>query len=171
MFHNKSLSHHSGAMSPGKTIGRYLVGLPLVLSAALLIVAIADQRSSQMLESYSTTMYRAHGVAVEPGAIYGLVYTVAIPLTLLWLLAGLMAWSGRRRAFAVMVIALLANSALALAMLFATEYSQPVLPPFWGILAALPVVAGIAAAIVTRRRGRAAARSWTRAAGVNGEHS
>lgn len=151
MFHKEEIdSAKSGAGHDGG-IGRAAV-LPLMLAFVLLIVAVGDERTAQTLESYSTAMYSTYGVATESGAIYTLVYTVAGVLIGFWTLAGLVARMNRRWSFRVVTAVIVVNSLLALAMLFATEYSEPVFPPLWGLLAALPAAAGAVIAVVARGR-------------------
>jgi len=131
----------------------------MVLSFALVVGAAVDQLTTGALEAYSVSMYSAHGVAAEPGAIYGLVYMAGGVLVVLWLLVGLGARAGRRWGPGAMVAAVVVNAVLALTMLFVTEYAEPVFPPMWGLLAALPAAAGIGAAavLIRRRAGRSTA--------------
>lgn len=126
--------------------------LPLMLAFILLIVAVVDQQTAQTLESYSAAMYSAYGVTTEPGAIYTLVYIVAGVLIGFWTVAGLVARMNRRWSFGLFITVIVVNAFLAMIMLFATEYSEPVFPPLWGLLAALPAAAGVFIATVARGR-------------------
>jgi uncharacterized protein YacL len=145
---NKSLSDKADY---GTRIGRTAV-LPLMLAFIFLIVAVVDQQTVQTLESYSAAMYSDYGVAAEPGAIYRLVYIVAGVLIGFWTVAGLVAWTNRRWSFGLLIAVIVVNALLAMGMLFATEYSEPVFPPLWGLLAALPAAAGVFIATVVRGR-------------------
>lgn len=149
MFRKKDDDNLIEREDHGNGVGRAAV-LPLILAFVLLIVGVADQQTVQTLESYSAAMYRVYGVVTEPGAIYTLVYIIAGVLIAFWTIAGLAARTNRRWSFGLLIAVIVVNAFLALGMLFATEYSEPVLPPLWGLLAALPAVAGIIVATVVR---------------------
>src|SRR5690625_6825770 len=133
MFRNVRDDEVADAAERGGSSSRRVLLLPMVLSLALVVGAVVDQLTTGALEAYSVSMYSAHGVAAEPGAIYGLVYTAGGVLVLLWLLVGLGARAGRRWGPGAAVAAVVVSAALALTMLFVTEYAEPVFPPLWGI--------------------------------------
>lgn len=133
-------------------VGSRLMAIPLASSFALFIVAAGDQHSAATLETYSQSMYAAHGVTSQPGAIYGLLYTVAAMLSLLWLIVAAVSRFRRRPASGIAVAAVVINVALALAMLFATEYSEPVFPPVWGAIAVLPALVSVVVVVILWRR-------------------
>ncbi|SDR88945.1 hypothetical protein [Actinopolymorpha singaporensis] len=91
----------------------------------------------------------AAGAVLTYGLIY---YTVAILDALLWLatLRATRARGVRGPVTAWIVVAVTAT--LALTLLGASEYGTAIFPPLWGILAALPAVAGIIAVLRMRRR-------------------
>lgn len=149
MFHKNDNDTSVERADHGDGVGRAAV-LPLMLAFVLLIVGVADQQTVQTLESYSAAMYRAYGVVTEPGSIYTLVYVIAGFLIAFWTVAGLAVRMNRRWSFGLLIAAIVVNALLALGMLFATEYSEPVFPPLWGLLAALPAAAGIIIATVVR---------------------
>jgi hypothetical protein len=122
--------------------GRRTLGTAAALSAVPAVAAAIDQQSARTLHSHAVNMYSAHDVPVDPGLLYLIVYAVAGSLVVLWLTAAVTAWVSRRVASGVGALLVLANGATALAMLFATEYGSVVFPMQWGVLIALPAIAG-----------------------------
>ena len=123
MFRNVRDDEATDAPRPGGPTSRGVLLLPIVLSFALVVGGAVDQLTTGALEAYSVSMYSAHGVAAEPGAIYGLVYMAGGVLVVLWLLVGLGARAGRRWGPGAMVAAVVVNAVRALTMLFVTEYA------------------------------------------------
>ena len=153
MFQNDRAAAPHNATERKKRTGHRAIALAVVSSFVLAVVAVVDQWTGQSLDAYSISMYESHGVDGEPGAIYGLVHIIAGTLIVLWLLVGLASWARRRWTFGVLIAVATVNAVLALAMLFVTEYGEPIFPAPWGAMAALPVVVGaIAAILLTRRR-------------------
>ncbi|MGW0231544.1 hypothetical protein ACWDWO_24825 [Actinopolymorpha singaporensis] len=96
--------------------------------------------------------YHCSRASAGAGLTYGLIYTVAILDAVLWLatLRATRARGVRGPVTAWIVVAVTAT--LALTLLGASEYGTAIFPPLWGILAALPAVAGIIAVLRMRRR-------------------
>lgn len=146
MFEKRNEQTKETAASP-RTRGRMALGAAVILSAVPALAAAVDQQSMRSLEAYAAAMYGAHGVPVDTGLLYLVVYAVAGTLAILWLVAAVTSWVSRGGAIgagagAFMVVA---NLATALAMLFVTEYGSPVFPAQWGLLVALPALAGAVA--------------------------
>ncbi|HEU5385273.1 MAG TPA: hypothetical protein VFV73_05165 [Streptosporangiaceae bacterium] len=126
--------------------------LAVVLSAALAVVAIIDQAGGRSLADHVTAMYAPYGKRPDPDLIYGLVYAVAAVGALLWL-AVIRAVRARRRPASVLAgVVTAVTAALALLLFGASEYGTQIFPPLWGILAILPAVAGVFAAVLLGRR-------------------
>ena len=132
-----------------RTRNRQAALLAVVLSVLLAVVAIVDQAGGRTLIEHATTAYAPYGKQPTAGALYGLVYGVAVIDALLWLLVAGIARS--RAAAAVAVVAVLISAGLAVLLLATSEYGFRVFPPLWGILALLPAAAGVLALLVRRR--------------------
>jgi hypothetical protein len=128
------------------------VMLAVALSAVLVVVAIIDQAGGRSLADHATAIYTPYGKQADPNLLYGLLYTVAAAGALLWLLVARSVRSRRRSAPVLAVTVTTITGALALLLFTATEYGAQIFPPLWGILAILPPVAGILAAVLLRRR-------------------
>lgn len=66
--------------------------------------AIINQVSSRSLADHATAMYAPYGKRSDPNLLYGLVYTVAVVGTLLWLPV-IRAVRSRRRSATVLAVA------------------------------------------------------------------
>ena len=130
--------------------------LAIVLSAVLVVVAIIDQAGGRSLAEHAAAIYAPYGKRPDPSLLYGLVYTVAAMGVLLWLLVLRVVQSRGRSAPILTVAVTTVTAALALLLLVSREYGAAIFPPLWGVLAILPVAAGILAAVLLRsgRRGR-----------------
>jgi hypothetical protein len=129
------------------------VSLAVALSAVLVVVAIIDQAGGRSLAGHAAAMYAPYGKRPDPSLLYGLVYTVAAVGALLWLLVLRAVRSRGRSAPILAVVVTTVTGALALLLLATSEYGTQIFPPLWGILAALPAVAGALAVLLLRRRG------------------
>jgi hypothetical protein len=123
----------------------------VVLSAVLLVAAIIDQIGGHSLSDHATALYAPYGQRPDPNLVYGLVYTVAAAGVVLWLLVLRAARSRRRSAPVLAVVVIAITAALAMLLLFSTEYGGRIFPPLWGILASLPPAAGIVAVVLLFR--------------------
>jgi hypothetical protein len=123
------------------------VGLSVVLAAA----AIIDQAGGQSLIDHATAVYTPYGKQVSAGPLYGLVYGVAVVDALLWLLVTGVARSHRLAAAVIAVVAILLTAGLAVLLLTSSEYGARIFPPLWGVLALLPVAAGVVATALLLR--------------------
>lgn len=144
MFDKRNEQTNETAASP-RTRGRMALGAAVILSAVPALAAAVDQQSMRSLEAYAAAMYGAHGVPVDTGLLYLVVYAVAGTLAILWLVAAVTSWVSRGGAIGAGAFMVVANLATALAMLFVTEYGSPVFPAQWGLLVALPALAGAVA--------------------------
>ena len=124
-----------------------------VLSVVLAAAGVVDQTGGHSLTEHATAVYAPYGVSPDPSLLYGLVYTVAAVGTLLWLLVFRAVRSHRRSAPVLAVAVVTITAALGVLLLATTEYGAQIFPPVWGILALLPVAAGVVtAALILRRR-------------------
>ncbi|NIK57228.1 hypothetical protein [Kribbella shirazensis] len=132
----------SETQTPRTVGGRRTAWLAVALSLVLAVVAIVDQSGSRSLFDHTASVYAPYSKDVESGTVYGLVYGVAVLNALLWLLVVALARTPRPVAVGVAGVAILLTVALALVLLFVTEYGVHPFPPLWGLLALLPAVAG-----------------------------
>jgi hypothetical protein len=124
----------------------------VALSAVLAAAAVVDQSGGRSLADHAAAGYGPYGKQPDPSLLYGLVYTVAVVGAVLGLLV-LRAVRARRRSAPVLaVVVATITAALAVLLLVSTEYGARIFPPVWGILALLPPVAGVATAVLLRRR-------------------
>lgn len=145
----ESLSGTSVRTSTPAVLALWTAGL---LSGVLALAAVVDQASIHGLREYSAAMYAPYGVPANPGALYGILYAVAVLGVLLWLPAVLAARKGRRWAPVVTVVAVVITGGLALTVFATAEYGETIYPPVWGLLALLPVLAGAVGAVFLFRR-------------------
>ncbi|WP_329002537.1 hypothetical protein OHA18_05285 [Kribbella sp. NBC_00709] len=123
------------------------------LSVLLAVIAIVDQAGSRSLIDHAASVYAPHGKQVSAGAIYGLVYGVAVLDVLLWLVVAGLARSHRLVAGILGVVVVLLTASLGLTLLLASEYGVHPYTPLWGVLALLPAAAGaVATALLLRRK-------------------
>ncbi|MGA8117087.1 MAG: hypothetical protein WCA46_25915 [Actinocatenispora sp.] len=123
----------------------------VALSAVLVVATVIDQIGVHSLTDHAAAMYAPSGRRAAPGLLYGLVYTVAVVGVLLWLPVLRVVRSRRRGAPALAITVVVVTGALAALLLGSTEYGARIFPPVWGILAALPAVAGILAVVLLLR--------------------
>lgn len=156
MFENTSSLSRTGTTRPSSRARGPLLATALatILTAVLPLAALIDQRGSRSLESYSVSMYETYDVHPDPGLIYGLLYAVAAVAAVVWLLALLVAWSGRRWTATAVITATVLTALQATTLLSVSEYGQRIFPAQWGLLAAIPPLAGIAAAALALGRRR-----------------
>ncbi|GIG68903.1 hypothetical protein [Phytomonospora endophytica] len=157
MRESLSETRGTGAFVPGPTSRSnvpavFALGTAIVLSAVLAGAAIVDQASIHGLRDHSEAMYEPYGVPANPGALYGILYTVAVVGALLWIPAILGARKGKRWAAVMSVIAVVITAGLALTVFATAEYGEAVYPPVWGVLALLPALAGVLGAVPLLRR-------------------
>ncbi len=124
----------------------------VALSILLAIVALIDQLGVHSLSDHAQAMYAPYGKDPGAGLLYGLLYTVAVVDALLWLAALRATRSRGARGPVTTWIVVAVTAALALMLFTVSEYGSAIFPPLWGILAALPAVAGVIAALRMRRR-------------------
>lgn len=155
MFRNAAVSQVEATDT--RPAGRWLLGVATALAALPALVAFADQVTGRRLEAHANAIYEGHGVDVEPEILYVLVYLAAGLLVVLWGAAAVVARFGRRRAAVTAAAMTVVTVAIALTMVLVTEYGERVLPPVWGVLAALPAVAGAVATVRLARRRSAGA--------------
>jgi hypothetical protein len=124
----------------------------LVLSAVLAIAALVDQVGTRGLAEHAVARYASYGIHPDPTVLYGAVYAVAVVDAVLWLLVLRAVRSGRRSALVLAGVVTTTTAAVAALVVDATEYGQPIFPPLWGVLAALPPAAGVAAVALLLRR-------------------
>lgn len=138
--------------APRNTKAAGAVLAAVALSVLLAVAALVDQLGVHSLIDHARAMYAPYGKDPGTGLLYGLVYTVAVVDALLWLAAlrATRARGARGPVTAWIVVAV--TAALALTLFAVSEYGTAIFPPLWGILAALPAVAGIVAALGMRRR-------------------
>ncbi|MGV9349409.1 hypothetical protein ACWDSD_32355 [Streptomyces spiralis] len=136
----------------GRRSAGYAVVVAIALSLVLAMAAIVDQAGGRTLSDHADAVYASSGKQPAPSLLYGLVYTVAAVDALLWLLVLRAARSHRRSAVILVVIVILVSASLAALLLVSSEYGARIFPPLWGVLAILPTVAGIVAAVLLRRR-------------------
>lgn len=153
MFRNALEKNAPATSRPQATLGRRVLGLAALLSIALGIAAGVDQQGGGSLRDHATAMYAAHGVDVDPNLPYVVLYLVAGVLAVGWVAAVLAARARTSIALATVVTVTVVNLAAALVLLVVTEYGERVFPPLWGLLTALPVVAGAVALATLVRRG------------------
>lgn len=122
------------------------------LSAVLAVATIVDQASVHALRDHSVEMYEPYGVPANPGALYAILYTVAVLGALFWIPAIPGARKGRLWSAIVTVAGVVVAGGLALTLFAVSEYGEPLYPPVWGVLALLPPVAGVVAAVLLFRR-------------------
>ena len=122
----------------------------VVLSAVLAVAAIIDQAAIHALRDYTTDMYAPYDVPANPGALYAILYTVAIVGALLWLPAAF----GARKKWAPVaaIVATVIAAGLALLVFATAEYGEMLFPPVWGVLALLPALAGVLGVVLLFRR-------------------
>jgi hypothetical protein len=123
----------------------------ITLSAALAAVAAIDQFTVQSLSDHAVEMYAPYGERPSNGLLYGLLYAVAGLGVLLWSAVLRTSRSSLFGAVAALAVAAV-TAALGLTLLTVTEYGTRLFPLLWGILAVLPSVAGIVAAVLMLRR-------------------
>jgi hypothetical protein len=102
---------------------------------------------------HATTAYAQHGKHASEGALYGLLYGVAVLDALLWLLVAGLARSHRLVAAGLGVLAVLLTASLGVLLLVSQEYGVHPFTPLWGVLGLLPAAAGaVAVGLLFRRR-------------------
>ncbi|MFF0343741.1 hypothetical protein [Kribbella sp. NPDC004875] len=131
------------------------VGLSVLLAA----IAIIDQTGSRSLGEHATSAYAAYGKHASEGALYGLLYGVAVLDALLWLAVAGLARSHRLIAGVLGVLVVLLTASLGVTLLVVSEYGVRPYPPLWGLLALLPAGAGAIATVLLFRRGQVASGS------------
>ncbi|RZU18726.1 hypothetical protein EV645_0925 [Kribbella rubisoli] len=122
------------------------------LSVLLAVIAIVDQAGSRSLLDHATAAYASHGKQASAGALYGLVYGVAVLDVLLWLAVAGLARSHRLVAAVLGVVATLITASLGLTLLLVSEYGVHPYTTLWGVLALLPAAAGAVATVLLSRR-------------------
>ena len=123
------------------------------LSVLLAVIAIVDQAGSRSLLDHATSAYASHGKQASAGALYGLLYGVAVLDVLLWLAVAGLARSHRLVAAVLGVVATLITASLGLTLLLVSEYGVHPYTTLWGVLALLPAAAGaVATALLFRRK-------------------
>lgn len=123
------------------------------LSVLLAVITIVDQAGSRSLIDHATSAYASHGKEASAGALYGLLYGVAVLDVLLWLAVAGLVRSHRLVAAVLGVIVTLLTASLGLTLLLASEYGVHPYTPLWGVLALLPAAAGaVATALLFRRK-------------------
>lgn len=125
------------------------------LALLLAVAALIDQLSGRTLAAHTVAMYRGHGVEVDPNLPYVMTYLAAGVLVVLWGAAIGIARLGRLWGLGATVSVTAVNGAVALTLALVTEYGERVFPPLWGVIAALPAIAGVVAT-VRLARGRTA---------------
>jgi hypothetical protein len=122
------------------------------LSVLLAVIAIVDQAGSRSLFDHATSAYASHGKEASEGALYGLLYGVAVLDVLLWLAVAGLARSHRLVAAVLGVVVTLLTASLGLTLMLASEYGVHPYTPLWGVLALLPAAAGAVATVLLFRR-------------------
>ena len=120
----------------------------------MLAVIVIDQTGTQGLYGFTEATYASSEVSPEPAVIYGVLYTMAITITLAW---SLMLVALRARGWWPSILsaaAALVTGVLAVVLLTATEYDENVFAPAWGLIALIPTVLGIAATVQLARSAR-----------------
>jgi hypothetical protein len=140
-----------------KAVGRRTALLAVGLSVVLAVVAVVDQAGGRTLAEHATTAYAQHGKHASEGALYGLLYGVAVLDALLWLLVAGLARSRRLIAASLAVLTVLLTATLGVLLLVSSEYGVHPFTPLWGVLALLPAAAGAVAVVQLARS--AASRS------------
>lgn len=154
----QSLSNHSEAAalraSGGARAALILVLIALIASALMFAITVIDQTGTQGLYGFTDAAYAAHGVVPDPSLVYGILYGVAIAITLIWaaMLLGLKLrgwWPA-----ALSAVATLITGILAILLLTATEYDERVFSPVWGLIAVVPTILGVVATVLLAREAR-----------------
>ncbi|MFI5697205.1 hypothetical protein ACIA58_35440 [Kribbella sp. NPDC051586] len=123
------------------------------LSVLLAVIAIVDQAGSRSLLDHATSAYAPYGKHASAGALYGLLYGVAVLDVLLWLAVAGLARSHRLVAAVLGVVVVLLTASLGLTLLLVSEYGVHPYTTLWGVLALLPAAAGaVATALLFRRK-------------------
>jgi len=135
------------------------VWLAVGLSVVLAVVALVDQAGGRTLADHATTAYAQHGKRASEGALYGLLYGVAVLDALLWLLVAGVARSHHLIAASLGILAVLLTATLGALLLVSSEYGVHPFTPLWGVLALLPAVAGAVAVAQLFRQRSVAKRS------------
>jgi hypothetical protein len=149
---SQSFTRRTGETARNSRAAAGAVKAAVALSVLLAAVALIDQLGVHSLSDHARTMYAPYGKDPGAGLLYGLLYTVAVIDVLLWL-AALRATRSRGLLAPVTAwIVVVVTAALALTLFTVSEYGTAIFSPLWGILAALPAVAGIVAALRMRRR-------------------
>jgi hypothetical protein len=121
------------------------------LSLVLVVVAVVDQVGGHGLADHAAAIYAPAGTKAAPGLLYGLVYTVAAVDVMLWFLVFRAVRARRRWAPGLAVGVVVITAVLAVTLLVSSEYGSRIFPPLWGVLAALPAVAGVVAVVLSFR--------------------
>lgn len=127
-----------------------LTRAPLVASGLLVLAALVDQLGLGGLADHTAALYAPYGIAAPVGPLFVLVYVVAAVDAVLWWVAMRAVGAGRQAARFLVPVAAVVSAALALLLFSITEYGTTVFPDVWGVLALLPPIAGVLAAVVTR---------------------
>jgi hypothetical protein len=127
------------------------VAVAVGLSLVLVVVAVVDQVGGRGLAEHAAAIYAPAGTKPAPGLLYGLVYTVAVVDLVLWFLVFRVVRAQRRWASGLAVVVTVITAVLAVTLLVSSEYGARIFPPLWGVLAALPAVAGVVAVVLLFR--------------------
>lgn len=138
----------------GHRLAAVLIGAAVATSAIGLATTVVDQTGSQGLYGFTDAAYAHHGVTPDPALVYGILYVVAITITLIWALMLVLLKARGRWPSALSAVATLVTCTVAILLLTASEYGEQVFSPVWGALALIPTILGIAATIQLVRDAR-----------------
>jgi hypothetical protein len=146
-----SAARATGSSSRG-VVGALYAAVGLELLGAAVPVVDLDARGT--IAAHLQALYSPYGVPA-PDASLVVVYLVAVGVVgaLLWLAAIRALRRGWRWARLFSTAVLLGALAVAGADLTVSEYGQPILPTWLGLVGLLPCVAGLVAVILLWRRG------------------
>lgn len=126
----------------------------LVASALMVAVTVIDQSGTQGLYGFTDDAYAAHGVVPDRSLVYGILYAVAITITLIWAVMLLVLKMRGWWPTVLSTVATLATGTVAILLLTASEYGERVFSPAWGLMALVPTALGITATILLVREAR-----------------
>ena len=117
-------------------------------------VPIVDLVTRGALGAHLQALYSPYGVPA-PDALVVVAYLVAVGVVgaLVWLATIWVVRRSQRWARVLATVALLGALAMAGADLTVSEYGQPILPTWLGLVGLLPCVAGLVAVVLLWRRG------------------
>lgn len=147
----QSLSKQSAAAPrrkrQGHRLAAVLVWAAVGVSLAMLAIVVADQTGAQSLYKFTDAAYASHGVTPDLTLVYGILYGVAITITLIWVLMLVALKAGGWWPSALSAAATLITGTVAVALLTASEYGEQVFSPVWGAFGLIPTALGVAATI------------------------